>query len=546
MHSSLGKHNPRYHSNQPIDSIPSFVSLCLGFESSHSPNGDQRSISLTDRYTRGVLHASRFPKDNTLSRSASPATASFAQSKDVVPSDDISLDPNPPSPVLDPSSPRNEQREPPSHETPREPEPRQQEGESDAPSPAESDSKRINQDPDIPDIPSDNDSPDDNALNTRDFAYESGAEAEGESEANAAAADRGKALSTNGSQAGGKVDHTHDGMFRGRRAGDAIQEEGLTRENMRQLDIQAGQGKKRRTKRLDQVELASVARSESQASEEKSPSANGQQPEAGPSNSAKRRPSGIPRSRGSLRSFVRDGSVAGGGVPRERGTNRDNGSILLDSGTGSTTNSGSHIEIDYDIEAERTRVRDFYLARGYLPPPRQTPDSMRRRLRVIRRLGFDSPSWNSSHSEEIQKRVRRFVRLAKGFFKMTGAVIHIIGLKTSSILAAENFPVFETENESAICSHVIVAAPQDVLVVPDMSQDWRFRRNPFVKEGEGPVIFYAGAPLVIGKGPKAAVIGTLCVMDDKPRTFSKEDESFLKDLADGVVSEVSPNTPSQI
>lgn len=519
------------------------------------------------RYAQGALHSSIFPttipEENESPRQSSsssgpgrPSSTHQARiNKDVDPQLDTGIPPTPSSASPQLGSQDNDSAQLLPSETPHPSTPP-----THTPSPAgsgneqgdSSSSEQITpapqgsfQDPNIPDIPpSDTYGDEAPGVERRDFVYES----EGQ-KVDQATTGEAKQTAKGRSQREvpqrtvyHRAEPSSSSMFRARREGDAVQEEGLTRENMRQLDIQAGQGSRSGVrKRRDQVALATPHDMESHSSEGGSPG-DAARTEGDPARNSKRRPGGHPRSRGSLRSISRAGSTInnkGGELPRERGGYQPGGSILLDSGTGSTTNSGSHIELDFDIEAERTRIRNWFNEKGYLPPPRQPPEGLRRRLRVIRRLGFDSPSWNSSHSEEIQIRVKRFTRLARSFFKCTGSVIQIVGLTKASIMAAENFPVFETENESAICSHTVVAAPRDVLVVPDMSKDWRFRHNPYVKEGTGPVVFYAGAPLVIGKGPKAAVIGTLCVMDDKPRSFSKADKAFLKDMAAGVVSEVS-------
>jgi PAS domain-containing protein len=70
-----------------------------------------------------------------------------------------------------------------------------------------------------------------------------------------------------------------------------------------------------------------------------------------------------------------------------------------------------------------------------------------------------------------------------------------------------------------------------VMVVEDARLDARFRENPFVT-GEPHIRFYAGAPLPLGPG---ICVGTLCVVDHEPRSFSPEQSRTLRDLAQLVV-----------
>ncbi len=93
------------------------------------------------------------------------------------------------------------------------------------------------------------------------------------------------------------------------------------------------------------------------------------------------------------------------------------------------------------------------------------------------------------------------------------------------------FPLPETDRESSVCSHAI-ETPDVTFVVNDLSADPRFRSNPFVVPEDG-VRFYAGAPLVDSAG---LALGTLCVIDNKPRQLSPEEEFALKTLAKTVVT----------
>jgi signal transduction histidine kinase len=90
--------------------------------------------------------------------------------------------------------------------------------------------------------------------------------------------------------------------------------------------------------------------------------------------------------------------------------------------------------------------------------------------------------------------------------------------------------VRETPKEYAFCAHAINST-EEIFIVPDSRKDPRFSENPIVN-GEPHVIFYAGVPLYDDNN---LPLGTLCVIDNKPRQLSSEEMSALKALANQVL-----------
>ncbi len=90
----------------------------------------------------------------------------------------------------------------------------------------------------------------------------------------------------------------------------------------------------------------------------------------------------------------------------------------------------------------------------------------------------------------------------------------------------------ETPRDMAFCAHTILSG--DVLVAEDVQRDIRFADNPFVV-GDPQIRFYVGAPLITAEGQ---AVGSLCLLDLKPRHFPAPQREALRDLAASVVSEM--------
>lgn len=89
----------------------------------------------------------------------------------------------------------------------------------------------------------------------------------------------------------------------------------------------------------------------------------------------------------------------------------------------------------------------------------------------------------------------------------------------------------ETPRELGFCAYAILT-PDQVLSVTDARLDTRFATNPYVT-GEPHIRFYAGAPLLSSDGH---ALGTLCVVDTRPRELLPEQKESLLALSRQVMA----------
>ncbi|RZJ33566.1 MAG: PAS domain S-box protein, partial [Chryseobacterium sp.] len=94
--------------------------------------------------------------------------------------------------------------------------------------------------------------------------------------------------------------------------------------------------------------------------------------------------------------------------------------------------------------------------------------------------------------------------------------------------------VDQTDRCHSFCSHAI-QNPEKLMQIEDAQFDQRFHDNPLVT-GSPDIRFYAGMPLLDKDG---FALGSLCVIDQKPRLLTQIQQKALRTLAQQVIDKLS-------
>lgn len=126
---------------------------------------------------------------------------------------------------------------------------------------------------------------------------------------------------------------------------------------------------------------------------------------------------------------------------------------------------------------------------------------------------------------QAEERFDRITRLACALFDVPIALVSLVDSERQWFKSRQGLDACQTPRNISFCGHAILQP--DIFYVPNTLEDPRFVDNPLVT-GPPNIRLYAGAPLTIRDGHR---IGTLCIIDDRPRGFSDEELDRLRDLA---------------
>lgn len=147
-----------------------------------------------------------------------------------------------------------------------------------------------------------------------------------------------------------------------------------------------------------------------------------------------------------------------------------------------------------------------------------TPKNEKSRLYALRSLNvLDTPA---------EERFERLTRLAKRLFDVPIALVTLVDENRQWFKSHVGLNMTETPRDISFCGHAILG--NDIFIIPDTIKDERFSDNQLVLN-EPYIRFYAGCPLRYLDG---SILGTLCIIDTRPRDLNAEDLNALKDLTE--------------
>ena len=131
-----------------------------------------------------------------------------------------------------------------------------------------------------------------------------------------------------------------------------------------------------------------------------------------------------------------------------------------------------------------------------------------------------------------EERFDRITRMAQRMLHVPIVLLSMVEDDEQWFRSAQGLVIPATARSISFCGHAIMT--NEVFQVRDTHLDPRFAKNPLVV-GPPLVRSYCGWPLEIAPGLR---VGTLCVLDTMPRTYSPEDLETLADLARMAESEL--------
>ncbi|MGC1481776.1 MAG: adenylate/guanylate cyclase domain-containing protein [Chthoniobacterales bacterium] len=138
------------------------------------------------------------------------------------------------------------------------------------------------------------------------------------------------------------------------------------------------------------------------------------------------------------------------------------------------------------------------------------------RLRALKNLRIlDTPP---------EDRFDQIVGLAARVFDVPISYISMVDMNRQWFKSKHGIDMVETPRDISFCGHAILQ--NDPLIVPDLTYDARFSASPLVT-GIPHARFYAGMPVSVSDGVN---VGTLCVLDTRPRSLSDGQVRILRDM----------------
>jgi diguanylate cyclase (GGDEF)-like protein len=139
----------------------------------------------------------------------------------------------------------------------------------------------------------------------------------------------------------------------------------------------------------------------------------------------------------------------------------------------------------------------------------------------------------------LADRLDRITRTLCGIFNVPFAHISLMDSDTQWFKSTQGFEIINTERKQSLCSHTLLA--EEYLVCEDLAEDERFRDLVSVTQ-EPKFRFYASFVLK----SRGQNIGTLCIEDLKPRSFSQDEIASMRDITSWAQTEIHLTQLSEV
>lgn len=126
----------------------------------------------------------------------------------------------------------------------------------------------------------------------------------------------------------------------------------------------------------------------------------------------------------------------------------------------------------------------------------------------------------------------RITNLAAAIFNVPIAIISLVDTDRIWFKSHYGLPINQIDREPGLCASAILS--NEPYTVENAIEDPRTLSNPLVA-GDFGLRFYAAAPLQTEENSN---LGTLCILDKKPRVFTEKEKQILKELAAIVMDEM--------
>jgi signal transduction histidine kinase len=156
-------------------------------------------------------------------------------------------------------------------------------------------------------------------------------------------------------------------------------------------------------------------------------------------------------------------------------------------------------------------------------PAALNPDNEAKRLDALKKFKILDTDAESDYDQ--------IVKLASFICDTPIALISLVDQDRQWFKAKIGVDACETHRDLAFCAHAILD-PSQILIVENATKDPRFSDNILVT-GELGIRFYAGLPLITHDDH---ALGTLCVIDTKPRTITPQQIEALQILGSNIIS----------